>query len=125
MQVQHRLLWVWPEASPNAYRYLEAMSTEANIIPDLLHEGNTAYAIPWFMRELPYGHDVLMESWLDPAHMPFARHGVSRGGDRYQVPLSSLGQPHMLQDNHGVDTVSKQDISGKTNGSTQLQAMSK
>ncbi|KAL0017896.1 hypothetical protein WJX77_004199 [Trebouxia sp. C0004] len=58
--------------------YLEAMSTEANIIPDLLHEGNTAYAIPWFMRELPYGHDVLMESWLDPAHMPFARHGVSK-----------------------------------------------
>ena len=77
------------------------------------------------MRELPYGHDVLIENLLDPAHVPFAHHGVSGGGDRYQVPLSSLGQPHMLQDNHGFDTVFKQDISGKTNGSTQLQAMSK
>lgn len=45
MQVQHRLLWVWPEAGPNAH--LEAMSTEATAIPDLLHEENTAYAIPW------------------------------------------------------------------------------
>ena len=45
MQVQHRLLWVWPEAGPNAH--LEAMSTEATVIPDLLHEENTAYAIPW------------------------------------------------------------------------------
>ena len=42
MQVQHR---VWPEAGPNAY--LEAMSREATVIPDLLHEENTAYAIPW------------------------------------------------------------------------------
>ncbi len=45
MQVQHRLLWVWPEAGSTAH--LEAMSTEATVIPDLLHEENTAYAIPW------------------------------------------------------------------------------
>ena len=30
----------WPNA------HLEAMSTEATAIPDLLHEENTAYAIP-------------------------------------------------------------------------------
>ena len=77
------------------------------------------------MRELPYGHDVLIENLLDPAHVPFAHHGVSGGGDRYQVPLSTLGPPHVLQDKHGFDTVFKQDISGNTNGSTQLQAMSK
>ncbi|KAA6419785.1 MAG: hypothetical protein FRX49_10318 [Trebouxia sp. A1-2] len=69
-QVQHRLLWVWPEADPNAH--LEAMSTEATVRSDPLHENHTAYAILW--------------------------------GDRYQVPRSSLGQPHILQDNHGFDT---------------------
>ncbi|KAL0039345.1 hypothetical protein WJX79_003955 [Trebouxia sp. C0005] len=44
-QVQHRLLWVWPEADPNAH--LEAMSTEATVRSDPLHENHTAYAILW------------------------------------------------------------------------------
>ena len=30
----------WPQ-------HLEAMSIQATVIPDLLHEENTAYAIPW------------------------------------------------------------------------------
>ncbi|DBA79280.1 TPA: hypothetical protein ACH3X2_007828 [Trebouxia sp. C0005] len=94
-QVQHRLLWVWPEADPNAH--LEAMSTEATVRSDPLHENHTAYAILWFMRELPYGHDVLLENLLNPAHVPFAHHCMSGRGDRYQVPRSSLGQPHILQ----------------------------
>ncbi len=77
------------------------------------------------MRELPYGYDVLIENLLDPAHVPWAHHGVSGGGDRYSVPLSTLDKPHLFKDTHGFETVFKQDISGNTNSSTQLQAMSK
>lgn len=122
-QVLHRLLWVWPETGSNAY--LEAMSKEATVMPDLLQEEHVAYAIPWFMRELPYGHDVLIENLLDPAHVPFAHHGVSGGGNRYQVPLSILGQPSLSEGGQGFSVLFRQDISGETNGSTQLQTMSK
>ncbi len=45
MQVQHQLVWVWPEAGPNAH--LEAMSREATVIPELLDENIAAYAVPW------------------------------------------------------------------------------
>lgn len=77
------------------------------------------------MRELPYGHDVLIENLLDPAHVPFAHHGVSGGGNRYQVPLSTLGQPSLSEGGQGFSVLFRQDTSGKTDGSTQLQTMSK
>ena len=35
-----------------------------------------------FMRELPYGYDVLVENLMDPAHVDFAHHGVPGQGDR-------------------------------------------
>ena len=35
-----------------------------------------------FMRELPYGYDVLLENIMDPAHVDFAHHGVPGQGDR-------------------------------------------
>eukprot|EP00977_Amphora_coffeiformis_P000887 scaffold190_cov171-Amphora_coffeaeformis.AAC.12 len=31
---------------------------------------------PKYMRDLPYGWDTLMENLLDPAHVPFAHHGL-------------------------------------------------
>merc|ERR1719215_317146 len=42
--------------------------------PTLLEQealGNT-----WFSRELPYSVDFLLENFMDPAHIPFAHHGL-------------------------------------------------
>ena len=29
-----------------------------------------------FVRELPYSFDILIENFMDPAHIPFAHHGL-------------------------------------------------
>ena len=39
--------------------------------PALLESVNST----WFMRELPYSVDFLLENFMDPAHIPFAHHG--------------------------------------------------
>lgn len=51
VQLQHHLLWVWPDAGPNAH--LEAMSKEAAVIPELLDEETAVYAVPWYMLSPP------------------------------------------------------------------------
>lgn len=51
VQVQHHLLWVWPDAGPNAH--LEAMSKEAAVIPELLDEETAVYAVPWYTLSPP------------------------------------------------------------------------
>ncbi|KAG2443553.1 hypothetical protein HXX76_001905 [Chlamydomonas incerta] len=33
--------------------------------------------VDWFMRELPYSYEVLLENLLDPAHLPFSHHGLN------------------------------------------------
>lgn len=75
-----------------------------------------------FMRDLPYGHDVLLENLLDPAHVPWAHHGVQ--GDRFNQPNSALGQPEPLQDAHGFSTPFIQDTSKQVRDGTSMQAMS-
>lgn len=48
------------------------------------------------MREMPYGHDILLENVLDPSHVPFSHHGVI--GDRNKVMPSSMQTIDPLQE---------------------------
>ena len=45
LQVKHKLLWVWPDASPN--NQLEAMSQEVPVIKELLDEEQCVWLHPW------------------------------------------------------------------------------
>ena len=45
MQVLHRLVWVWPDASPN--NYLEAMAKTPSVAEELLDEDKCLYVHPW------------------------------------------------------------------------------
>ena len=50
---------------------------------------NTMYCR--FVRDMPFGHDILLENVLDPSHVPFSHHGVI--GNRDKVMPSTM---HLL-----------------------------
>ena len=55
MQVQHSLVWVWPNAGPNAH--LKAMSKPAPVMPELLDEQNLLHVSPWYaLLHIPTEH---------------------------------------------------------------------
>ena len=43
-----------------------------------------------FMRELPYGQDVLLENLVDPSHVEYAHHGVFGGRDKHLISRMSV-----------------------------------
>ncbi|KAJ1450543.1 hypothetical protein M885DRAFT_488578 [Pelagophyceae sp. CCMP2097] len=50
-----------------------------HITPDVLYPSLLTAAekgIEYFVRELPYSFDFLIENFMDPAHIPFAHHGL-------------------------------------------------
>ncbi|KAG2497156.1 hypothetical protein HYH03_004746 [Edaphochlamys debaryana] len=90
------MLWVWPEDSPAAAAAAAATPViitrrlqgagrtiaEATEAYDAAKKQGTAKGKPprqidWFMRELPYSYEVLVENLLDPAHLPFSHHNIN------------------------------------------------
>ena len=59
LQVQDGLIWVYPSTTPDAQQ-------ESNAVPILsspkLADGDYVQLTPWFMRDLPYGVDTLLEN---------------------------------------------------------------
>ena len=47
------------------------LDTPEKTYGDLINQTN-----PFFVRELPYSFDILIENFMDPAHIPFAHHGL-------------------------------------------------
>ena len=60
-----------------------------------------------FMRELPYGHDVLIENVLDPAHLHWAHSGASKEVSRHNAPQATMSASDPLDDPPGFLTVYK------------------
>lgn len=46
-------------------------------------EMEPSFISDWFVRDLPYGYDALVENLLDPSHVPFSHHGVMGPARRY------------------------------------------
>lgn len=77
-----------------------------------------------FMREMPYGYDILLENVLDPSHVPFSHHGVI--GDRNKVMPSRMHTVESIQESGftmGITTIKNgtnraQQGSGKTSNMT-------
>ena len=83
------LLWVWGEGGPGAAA--EAASTPAVAPEELDDPSASLYLSPWFMRDVPYGADTLVENVLDPSHVPFSHHGTIGGSDRSNPSLYKCG----------------------------------
>ncbi|GLC67059.1 hypothetical protein PLESTF_000510600 [Pleodorina starrii] len=94
-RVEAGMLWVWPDDSPDAAE--TAAATAVHLSYDLRTQGQradaadaaaasgtaaaspTAAAAPirWFMRELSYSYEILVENVADPAHVPHTHHGLT------------------------------------------------
>ncbi|EFJ50047.1 hypothetical protein VOLCADRAFT_89014 [Volvox carteri f. nagariensis] len=75
-RVEFNMLWVWPDASPDAEA--AAAATELVVSNDLRRRDNPGGTnFSWFMRDLPYSYEILLENLTDPSHLPFSHHGHS------------------------------------------------
>lgn len=77
--MRHGLIFVWGEGGSEAF--IHSAANPPRIVPQL--EAQETDAEPeklltlskWFMRDAPYGVEVLFENLLDPTHLPFSHHG--------------------------------------------------
>lgn len=79
------LLWLWPDAA-SAER---AAATPLPISAFLeLATGSPEFVVGSVLRDLPYDWRTLVENVADPAHVPFAHHGVQGRRERAMpIPL--------------------------------------
>jgi phenylpropionate dioxygenase-like ring-hydroxylating dioxygenase large terminal subunit len=84
------LLWIWPDAAT-------AEHAEASPLP-LSPWVDAAAGFVWssVVRDLPYDWTTLIENVADPAHVPFAHHGVQ--GNRDQVFPLPIEMEHEERD---------------------------
>ncbi len=75
-QVQQGLLWVFPFPDE-----IESQKKNPNTISQF-DDDSFADSTQFFVRDLPYSWDILIENLCDPSHIPFAHHGIIRGADR-------------------------------------------
>ncbi|MEB3263580.1 MAG: Rieske 2Fe-2S domain-containing protein [Synechococcus sp.] len=68
------LLWVWPDPASAALAGEQPLPLSARV------DAAAGYAWSSFVRDLPYDWRTLVENVCDPAHVPFAHHGIQ--GDR-------------------------------------------
>lgn len=70
--VAQGMVWLWPDNSPDG---MEASRSQLpSTVPELHDPAFIRGA--WVTRDLMYGYDTLVENVVDPAHVPFAHHGV-------------------------------------------------
>lgn len=79
------LLWAFfPQEICGEYQTIE--NTPDIYYPDTKHETNE-----YFVRELPYSFDMLIENFMDPAHIPYAHHGLQGvRTDGMPIPMKLL-----------------------------------
>ncbi|KAL5766963.1 hypothetical protein ACOSP7_017580 [Xanthoceras sorbifolium] len=71
--VQHDIVWFWPSTDP-LYKDI-IMTKKPPYIPEL---EDPSFTKLMGNRDIPYGYDVLVENLMDPAHVPYAHHGIMR-----------------------------------------------
>ena len=76
VQVAQGLLWVFPTADVQA-----AADKEPALIPEL-DDPSFVDATDFFVRDMPYSWEILVENLCDPSHIAFAHHALMNGADR-------------------------------------------
>ena len=72
LMVAQGMVWLWPDNSPEGLA--ASRQQPPNTVPELHDPAFVKGA--WVTRDLEYGYDTLIENVVDPAHVPFAHHGV-------------------------------------------------
>ncbi|XP_073108181.1 protochlorophyllide-dependent translocon component 52, chloroplastic isoform X2 [Elaeis guineensis] len=70
---QNKIVWFWPSTDPQYKDIL--MKERPPYIPEL---DDPSYTSTMGTRDVPYGYEVLIENLMDPAHVPYAHHGIMR-----------------------------------------------
>ena len=91
--VHKSILWYWPW-SPDLDPLQVAVDVAAH--PEGMLQGVANYTTT-YTRDLPYGWDALLENLLDPAHVPFAHHGLQ--GTRDDAIPINMTRPVFKQPN--------------------------
>ncbi|GBG91857.1 hypothetical protein CBR_g53748 [Chara braunii] len=68
------VILLWPDESEEGSRL--ATQTPPPIVPDRYRSGLIRYK-EYYLRELYYSYETLVENLLDPSHLPFAHHKTS------------------------------------------------
>ncbi|KAK4764183.1 hypothetical protein SAY87_013621 [Trapa incisa] len=71
--VQHDIVWFWPNPDP-AYKDIFTKKKP----PFIKELEDPSYTKLMGNRDIPYGYEVLIENLMDPAHVPYAHHGIMR-----------------------------------------------
>ena len=60
-----------------------------NILPEEYYPILKTFKEPFFVRDFPYSVDMLLDNFMDPAHIPFAHHGLQgHRSDGSPIPMS-------------------------------------
>ncbi|GLC51286.1 hypothetical protein PLESTB_000486100 [Pleodorina starrii] len=77
VRIEAGMLCVWPDESPAAAT--TAAATAVLLSEDVrsrAQRSDTA-SVRWYMRDLPYSYELLVENVTDPAHVPYTHHGFT------------------------------------------------
>ncbi|GMH72171.1 hypothetical protein TL16_g05848, partial [Triparma laevis f. inornata] len=82
------LLWAFfPSMATN--EFLDKAELPETVYPSLMSA--PLNSSKYFVRELPYSFDFLVENFMDPAHIPFAHHGLQGvRSDGCPIPMRSI-----------------------------------
>mmetsp|Transcript_20669 Transcript_20669/g.31553 ORF Transcript_20669/g.31553 Transcript_20669/m.31553 type:complete len:523 (+) Transcript_20669:201-1769(+) len=73
---------------------LHGESFPSTLLPEEMYIGlseQIAAGAKWYVRELPYSVDFLIENFMDPGHIPFAHHGLQGvREDGAPIPMNTV-----------------------------------
>jgi phenylpropionate dioxygenase-like ring-hydroxylating dioxygenase large terminal subunit len=81
VRTEQDLVWIFPTPDES-----KAASKDPCLIPELDDPKNVD-ATNFFVRDMPYSWEILVENLCDPAHVPFAHHSFMNGADRKHESL--------------------------------------
>lgn len=79
---QEGIIWFWPDSRPESKNI-----AETKLPPSIPALADPAFYDELSSRDLPYGYEQLIENLMDPAHVPFAHHGL-QGNRNMARPLN-------------------------------------
>nr|XP_023878622.1 protochlorophyllide-dependent translocon component 52, chloroplastic isoform X1 [Quercus suber]XP_023878623.1 protochlorophyllide-dependent translocon component 52, chloroplastic isoform X2 [Quercus suber] len=69
--VQNNIVWFWPNSDP---QYKDILMEKKP--PYISEIDEPSFTNSMGNRDIPYGYEVLVENLMDPAHVPYAHHGI-------------------------------------------------
>ena len=79
-------------------KHISSIDEPIEILPEYKYEFlNYTKDEKYFIKELPYSWDILVENFMDPAHIPFAHHGLQgkrSDGKPIKIKLKNSNKSH-------------------------------